>query len=61
MSFSIVTFALVGGAAERETGIGSLSSDFMRDIPTLVLLRYIKIVVCAGYGNSCVYGFHCHM
>ena len=33
----------------------------MRDRPTLVLLGYIKIVVCFGFGNSCVNGFHCHM
>ena len=57
----MVTRALVGGAAERETGIGSLSSDFMRDRPTLVLLGYIKIAICAGFGKRCVYGFHCHM
>ena len=30
----IVTRALVGGAAECETGLGSLSSDFTRDGPT---------------------------
>ena len=31
----MVTRALVGGAAESETGVGSLSSDFTRDGPTL--------------------------
>ena len=35
-------------------GVGSLSSDFTRDRPTLVLLGCIKIVVCSGCGNSCV-------
>ena len=58
---SIVTHSLVGGAAESETGVVSLSSDFIRDGPKLVLLGYIKIVVCSGFGNSCVNGFHCHM
>ena len=33
----------------------------MRDRPTLVLLEYIKIVVCSGFGNICVNGFHYHM
>ena len=33
----------------------------MRDGPKLVLLGYIKIVACSGFGNSCVNGFHCHM
>ena len=33
---SIVTLALVGGATESETEVGSLSSDFIGDIPTLV-------------------------
>ena len=31
----IVTRALVGGATESETGVGSLSSDFTRAGPTL--------------------------
>ena len=41
---------------ESETGIGSQSSDFTRDRPTLVLLECIQIVVYSGYrcGNSCV-------
>ena len=50
----IVTRTLVGGAAESDTGVGSLNSDFTRDRPTLVLLKCIKIVVCSGCGNSCV-------
>ena len=41
--------------------MSSLSSDFMMDRPTLVLLGYIKIVVCSGFGNSCVNGFRYHM
>ena len=55
----IVTPALVGGAAESETGVGSLSSEFTRERLSLVLLKCINIVVCSGCGNSCVVnGFH---
>ena len=48
----IVTPTFVGGAAESETGIGSLGSDFTRDGPTLCYSKCIKIVVCSGCGNS---------
>ena len=58
---SMVTRVLFGGAAESESGVGSLNSDFTREGPTLVLLGCIKIVVCSGFGNSCVNGFHYHM
>ena len=34
--------ALVGGAAESETGVGSLSSDFIGDRPTLVFTGMYK-------------------
>ena len=37
----IVTRALVGGAAESEMGVGSLSSDFTRDGPTLNITRNV--------------------
>ena len=40
----MVTRALVGGAAENETGFDSLSSDLMRDRPTLVLLGYKRLL-----------------
>ena len=33
---AMVTRAFVGGAAESETGVGSLSSDFTRDRPTSI-------------------------
>ena len=36
----IVTRTFVGGAAESETGVGSLSSDFTRDGPTLNMYKY---------------------
>ena len=51
-SVAIVTRDFVGGAAESETGVGSLSSDFTRDRPTLTYWKCIKIVVCSGCGNS---------
>ena len=37
----IVTHTFVGGAAESEIGVGSLSSDFTRDGPTLNMTRYV--------------------
>ena len=37
----IVTRAFLGGAAERETGVGSLSSDFTREGPTLNMTRNV--------------------
>ena len=39
---SIVTHALVGGTAESETGVGSLSYDFIRDEPKLVFTGIYK-------------------
>ena len=38
---SIVTRAFVDGAAESETGVGSLSSDFIRDGPPLNMTRNV--------------------
>ena len=49
----MVTRALVGGAAESETGVGSLSSDFMRDGPKLFFTGIYKDCFCNG--------FHCYM
>ena len=37
----IVTRAFVGGAAESETGVGSLSSDFTRNGPTSNMTRNV--------------------
>ena len=37
----IVTRAFLGGAAESETGVGSLSSDFTREGPTLNMTRNV--------------------
>ena len=51
----IVTRAVVGGAAESETGVGSLGSDFTMDGPTLNItgdierllhVLDVKLVLC---------------
>ena len=44
---SIVTRALAGGAAESETGVGSLSSDFIGN--------GLKLVVTGMYKECCMF------